>query len=254
MHNEECLDKIVKNVIDSNHFVSPITIKRWLDTMKNSNDKIYVTNRILTGLLEKNNLYMQGTIPYIQEVINNEIKNLKNEKSELETLATVDSLTGLFNRRRCVENLNRELKRSAREKKPLSVIMCDLDHFKSINDTYGHDAGDSVLKTISGVAKNNFRGTDILCRIGGEEFFIILPNTAKTNAIYVADRLRRNIEKQPIKIDSQDKPIYITTSIGIYQIGENETVETIMKNADLRLYNAKKSGRNNPGSDICECP
>src|SRR3989339_628532 len=153
--------------------------------------------------------------------------NLKNEKSELETLATVDSLTGLFNRRRCVENLNRELKRSAREKKPLSVIMCDLDHFKSINDTYGHDAGDSVLKTIA-----------------GEEFFIILPNTAKTNAIYVADRLRRNIEKQPIKIDSQDKPIYITTSIGIYQIGENETVETIMKNADLRLYNAKKSGRN----------
>ncbi|HLD54775.1 MAG TPA: GGDEF domain-containing protein [Candidatus Nanoarchaeia archaeon] len=244
MHNEKCLDKIVKNVIGSNYFVSPITSERWLDTLKNSNDKIYVTNKILTGLLEKKNLYMQGTIPYIQKVINDEIKNLKNEKSELEKLATVDSLTGLFNRRRCLENLNRELKRSVREKKPLSVIMCDLDYFKSINDTYGHDAGDSVLKTISGVAKNHFRGTDILCRIGGEEFLIILPNTAKTNAIYVAERLRKDIEEQPIKIDSQDKPIYITTSIGIYQAKENETIETIMKNVDLKLYDAKKSGRN----------
>src|SRR3989339_796659 len=218
MHNEKCLDKIVKNVIGSNYFVSPITSERWLDTLKNSNDKIYVTNKILTGLLEKKNLYMQGTIPYIQKVINDEIKNLKNEK--------------------------RELKRSVREKKPLSVIMCDLDYFKSINDTYGHDAGDSVLKTISGVAKNHFRGTDILCRIGGEEFLIILPNTAKTNAIYVAERLRKDIEEQPIKIDSQDKPIYITTSIGIYQAKENETIETIMKNVDLKLYDAKKSGRN----------
>ncbi len=163
------------------------------------------------------------------------MENLKNA-------AAIDPLTGCYNRREFINQLKRNIAGAIRHKTNLSLFMFDLDHFKNINDTYGHPAGDKVLKEIASIVQKNMRTDDIFARYGGEEFIAILPETDKIKAMELADRLRNKIEKKIIPY--QDNTIKITASFGVAQMEKYADMEKIIQDADTMLYKAKLNGRN----------
>ncbi|NMB56036.1 MAG: diguanylate cyclase [Leptolinea sp.] len=164
-----------------------------------------------------------------------------NERLEL--LAMTDELTGLPNRRFFFERGAEEIRRSMRYKTPLALIMLDLDKFKVINDTYGHDTGDQALKCLANLLKGLIREVDLPARLGGEEFGILLPNTRLEDAVFLADRIRTAIEK--LKCLRQDADIQITASLGVAEYHKNmKNLDALFHNADTALYEAKHSGRN----------
>ena len=180
---------------------------------------------------------------YAQGSIRDATKRKKNEKW-LTYLANTDELTGLKNRRYFFERSVEEIKRSARYLVPLSVILLDIDRFKSINDTYGHETGDLVLKKLAEILNGVVREQDLASRHGGEEFTILLPHTDKQAAAEVAERLRRRIEENSIEL-SEGRIIRFTVSLGIAQLSENlSSLDQILSAADEALYEAKESGRN----------
>ena len=154
-----------------------------------------------------------------------------------------DSLTGCFNRRHALEVMDSELRRARRSHMPLSLLMFDLDHFKRINDRYGHLAGDAVLAAVGARMKAVLRGSDLKCRYGGEEFLVLLPDTPLAGAQHVADTLRRALDEQPVRWHGLEIPV--TASIGITRIMPGEVdPQVIMARADSALYLAKAAGRN----------
>ncbi len=161
---------------------------------------------------------------------------------KVQQLSVTDSLTGLFNRRKFFEELTREVERARRYDSPTSLIMLDLDHFKRINDRYGHQMGDEVLRSLSEVLIESTRKTDIIARYGGEEFIIILPETPIVGARDVADRVRREVEKASVL--GAGIEIQFTVSLGLTAYQSNDTVDTIVGRADQALYIAKGNGRN----------
>jgi diguanylate cyclase (GGDEF)-like protein len=158
---------------------------------------------------------------------------------ELERIAYRDSLTNLMNRREINRILDIEISRAQRQKHPLSVLMLDLDHFKAINDTHGHQVGDSVLKSTADSLMECSRKTDFIGRIGGEEFVMLLPNTDYATALKLAERYRKNIENTP------SNSIHFTCSIGVAELELGEQLEKLMQRVDEAMYLAKNSGRNN---------
>lgn len=159
--------------------------------------------------------------------------------------AITDSLTGAYNRRFFDEMLKKQIALAKRRNEPLGLILADLDHFKNINDTYGHIAGDQALQQIASIMKNSIRSSDILSRYGGEEFVIIMPSIDISNAIKKAEGLRRHIESFQFQIGSAGQPPQITISIGVSSFPDHGTeYETLIAAADLALYKAKKGGRN----------
>ncbi len=167
----------------------------------------------------------------------------KEAERRLQELATLDGLTGIFNRRYFLELSGQEFKRCRRYHRPLSLIMFDIDHFKQINDTYGHDIGDVVLQRVTQTGRAILREADIFGRIGGEEFAIILPETNLISATQVAERLRCEISA--LNMMSQKAAIQITSSFGVVAMNrESHTVELLLKYADQALYQAKNNGRN----------
>jgi diguanylate cyclase (GGDEF)-like protein len=172
-----------------------------------------------------------------------QVHNQAKDLNELKIKANIDSLTQLDNRARLTENLQREIGRASRYKSTLSVAMADIDHFKSINDFFGHLAGDFVLKCISARLKQELRDSDMVARYGGEEFAIILPMTKLDEAFAAAERLRKAIEG--MKIDYEGKPISVTMSFGVAALGSQPMeVDGLLKMADEALYEAKRTGRN----------
>lgn len=169
----------------------------------------------------------------------------KNYENSL-ALSLVDPLTGAFNRRYLDAHLPKLLSRSKSSLKPLSALMVDIDHFKKVNDTYGHDAGDAVLTQIVASIMNSLRPTDLVVRMGGEEFVIIMPETDLSSALSIADRLRQRIEKLSIAIRKNSQNISATVSIGGSTIRENQNpdIPELLKRADEALYKAKQTGRN----------
>lgn len=169
---------------------------------------------------------------------------LNTAKQELERLANTDPLTGLYNRRVFLTRLAEEAERVKRHNNELSVLIFDLDHFKLINDRYGHDVGDTVLKEVSSVAQGVKRLTDVSARIGGEEFAMLLPETDQAGAVKLAQRLRRSIEAIRIA-DSNGAPIKVTASVGVATVKKApDDLDAILRFADRALYRAKNSGRN----------
>lgn len=156
--------------------------------------------------------------------------------------AKIDALTGANNRAAMNENLEREVELARRHKTELSVLIFDLDHFKQINDNYGHLTGDAVLREIVKCTNQALRGTDMLFRFGGEEFVVILPGVNSTGAALAAERLRGVIEKHVFT--SNQKTVPVTASFGTASTSLKETAETIIERADKALYSAKKAGRN----------
>lgn len=172
-----------------------------------------------------------------------DITEYKLLTQKLHELAVTDDLTGIYNRRHFIENVNRELYRSKRASRPLSIIMFDIDHFKSINDTYGHPVGDEVLKKITAMISGNLRSIDIYARYGGEEFIICLPEAALEDAKNVAEKIRSIVE-ETIMQDTNNN-FKVTISLGIASLSQDtDALEQIIEQADKALYKAKQSGRN----------
>jgi len=175
---------------------------------------------------------------------------LKARLAEIEALqeslreqAIRDPLTGLFNRRYLDDTLARELARAGRAGSPISLVMIDLDHFKRINDTYGHRAGDLVLMALGNLLESNTRRSDICCRFGGEEFVIILPDAPAGVAFHRAERLREVFAAQEIAF-AADR-IRATFSVGVAAFPEHgQEIEQVLRKADEALYKAKSAGRN----------
>ncbi len=185
------------------------------------------------------------TLVTILALISNKfISKLQAAQTELEISATTDSLTELYNRKSAYERLSEELSKNRRLAKPLSCMMLDVDHFKKINDKYGHLVGDKVLQHLANCLRSFSREYDILCRYGGEEFFIILPETDLPTALLVAERLREQIAESAVKIGKQN--LQITVSIGVTEAraSQAEIRDSLIGRADEALYRAKEQGRN----------
>ncbi len=194
-------------------------------------------------LLTTNRLYYPSGEPVA--IIENykDITERKKIEEKLKYLSRVDDLTGLFNRRYFMELVKREFDRFYRSNKPFSLIIADVDNFKSINDNYGHNIGDKALRIVGQIAKDTFRKTDILGRIGGEEFSFLLPETNISNARIGAERFRINISKTPVL--TEKGKLFFTISLGISCMStEIDQISTLFKYADHALYKAKRKGKN----------
>ncbi len=185
-------------------------------------------------------LYYEMIVAYITTLVIGGIYEFLNNYfySQLKIQVIKDFLTGLFNRRYLEEILRWEIEFSKRYGHPLSVILLDVDNFKCINDKYGHQTGDLVLKKLAELLKKNLRKSDIVARYGGEEFIIILPDTDIKGAVKVAEKLRKAIEKLSIN------GIKITASFGVSQLKDDDDIQKLIKRADKALYIAKRSGKN----------
>ena len=169
---------------------------------------------------------------------------LRNQIRESVELAITDPLTGLHNRRYMERHLKTLIQDAERSGRSLSVLIADIDHFKRVNDTYGHDAGDLVLKEFSDRFRRYTRGVDLACRLGGEEFLVIMPDTDKLLAGQVGERVRECVAVEPFRI-GPDKEIWITASVGLATwAGPEDTADALFKRADNALYAAKRQGRN----------
>ncbi len=169
---------------------------------------------------------------------------LRNRIEETVEQAVTDPLTGLHNRRYMESHLDTLVREAVRAGRNLSVLVADIDFFKHVNDTYGHDSGDTVLREFANRMRRNTRGIDLACRLGGEEFVIIMPDTEMGRAYQVGERLRACIASEPFVINSE-LAIRVTTSVGLSTLEHtNETPQTLFKRADQALYSAKRSGRN----------
>ncbi|MBD3413567.1 MAG: diguanylate cyclase [Candidatus Aminicenantes bacterium] len=170
---------------------------------------------------------------------------LERANKKLTKMALTDDLTGLLNHGASLNRLKTEVKRAERNKEPISVLMADLDYFKTINDEYGHPAGDKVLQQVSQNIRKSFRSYDIQGRYGGEEFLITMPNTKKKYAQKAAERLRKRFQKNVIKLNGDQ--VSCTISIGIVSCSPHKNrigAKTLLKHADQALYKAKEKGRN----------
>jgi diguanylate cyclase (GGDEF)-like protein/PAS domain S-box-containing protein len=195
---------------------------------------IYYEAETITPIINNNNNEITGYVSTGKDIT--ERIQLENKLSKL---ASKDALTGLCNRRKLEETLAAEITRAIRYESPMSLIMFDIDHFKSINDRFGHDVGDDILRSFAKVIQDNIRKTDISARWGGEEFIILSPETTEENAENLAEKLRCAIENYDF-----DLPVKITASFGVTQYIHGETSEQMIKRADKAMYQAKENGRN----------
>ncbi len=161
-------------------------------------------------------------------------------------MTIMDGLTGIHNKRYLVEQLDRELSRATRHGRPLSMVICDIDHFKLVNDEFGHLAGDYVLKEVAQLAKSRIRPDDVIARYGGEEIAIILPETDVAGGVRIADQLRAMIDDETFVFE--DEYIDVTISCGVAQLQPSWRAYEFVRAADMQLYEAKRAGRN------CVCP
>ncbi|MSP89859.1 MAG: sensor domain-containing diguanylate cyclase [Alphaproteobacteria bacterium] len=172
-----------------------------------------------------------------------ELSEKEKYANELYRLATTDSLTDALNRRAFLEIVKKDIVRAKRYQRPLSVLLLDIDHFKDINDKFGHATGDAVLKALVATARSSLRVQDVLGQVGGEEFVILLPETPAVNALVLANRLREGLGSIRIEVDAAS--VRFTVSIGITGcLYANDTVDDALKRAELALYAAKDAGRN----------
>ncbi|MGE4319168.1 MAG: GGDEF domain-containing protein [Deferribacterales bacterium] len=181
--------------------------------------------------------------------VNDELEQYKKQVSQLQcdlnkykNESIKDHMTGLFNRKYMDLKLNEEMERFKRQGQPFCIVMADIDKFKSVNDTYGHQVGDQVLKHMAKLIQENIRKTDFAFRYGGEEFMIILVNADVRNAVHVSEQIRKKLEATNFSL--KDLSFNVTASFGVAQFQPNDTPESCIKLADSRLYTAKQTGRN----------
>ena len=210
-------------------------------------DEMLVSQVIQLGAYEylpKNRINLES----VSRVINNTLErarlrnDVKKAQAKMAEMSTVDELTKLHNRRYFIEALEGEFERASRYEIEMALIMVDLDHFKKINDTYGHPSGDMVLSKIGGILKKHVRRNDIACRYGGEEFAVILSNVSRENIYAAYDRFREMVSEHLFEYESNQ--FHITVSIGIAFSNNAESANDLLFQADQALYQAKDTGRN----------
>ena len=170
-------------------------------------------------------------------------EELRESNRQLYLLSNTDPLTHLYNRRYLMESIDREMRRQKRTNSHLTLLLFDVDHFKSVNDIFGHQEGDTVLKAIAGVAQDTLRSNDVAARYGGEEFVLLLPETSLSGGVVVAERLREAIQALSFAAPLNNYPV--TVSVGVAtMVAANEGVDSLLHKADEALYRAKNGGRN----------
>ena len=197
------------------------------------NRRVALLNALLVVALLSGFLFFQSTRC---------MRRMEAAQAHLTTMATLDSLTGLLNRRTVYERLEEEIAKHRRFKTPLSCLLLDIDHFKEVNDSYGHLAGDAVLVALAENLKSHSRRYDIISRYGGEEFLIILPVTDLAAAVAVAEKLRQQIAD--FRVSFADTTLQVTVSIGVAQFLAAEQADDLVGRADTALYQAKRDSRN----------
>lgn len=210
------------------------------DVLKQINENRYYIILIAIGIV----MLIFAILRYVSHVF---IGDLNRAEQHLREMATRDFLTSLLNRREAYRRIQEEKARAKRTGAPVAFILFDIDHFKRLNDTYGHNAGDMVLKRLAIKLMEALRDYDIACRYGGEEFLIVSPETDREQVLKLAERLRTTIAATTFSTDAQD--ISITVSIGVAQLQDDDSIETVISRADAALYQAKKSGRNRVMTD-----
>ncbi len=205
-----------------------------------------ILDRLKRQVLPTLEAYQDQATQFQQQVnhTNEEVQQLKQQLDKATSLAKTDELTNIPNRRGFNEIIDQATQSANHTQNTFNLLMIDIDLFKQINDEYGHLIGDSILRYLARTLHNEVKGQDSVARIGGEEFVIILPNTAYTDAIKVANNIRLKIASSPLQAKSNAKPIHLTISIGVAMYQLNEPLETLMDRADKCLYFAKNHGRN----------
>ncbi|MFV3131878.1 diguanylate cyclase [Niveispirillum sp. KHB5.9] len=202
-----------------------------------------LVNLVLYEQLSQANTDLRALAQTLEHRVAERTRELSEANAKLETLASIDSLTGILNRRRFMELAEAEWDRSTRYGRPFSLLLLDLDQFKRINDGYGHAAGDTAIRVAAERAASALRTTDSLARFGGEELVVLLPESELAAATLVAERIRASIGSHPVL--HEDKAIPLTTSIGVATWrGEGESLAELLDRADQALYQAKQLGRN----------
>ncbi len=191
--------------------------------------------------IDKNELIVRTKTQVLRKQYQDRLRHNYHRSMEL---AVTDALTGLYNRRYMTNHLETLQNSAVQDHKPVSLLILDIDFFKKVNDTHGHDVGDEVLKQFSGRMIKSVRGIDLACRYGGEEFVVVMPDTDLAVALGVAERLRREVADLPFKIPASDLELDVSCSIGVAMSMESETSESLIKRADEALYQAKRDGRN----------
>jgi len=176
--------------------------------------------------------------------LTNELESLRREVARLSEQSRVDALTGLYNLRHLLECLDQEIVRTGRTGQPTAFIMADLDHFKRVNDTWGHEVGNAALRWTAARWRRSLRSLDVLCRYGGEEFGIVLPGTGLQEAVMTAERLRRVLESAPFEHEGQTIPLTASFGVDVYDGDRDLAANELIAGADGFLLDAKASGRN----------
>ncbi len=222
----------------------PLDPSRYLDLRVTP---LYDRNQILNGRLMvfrdiTERKQVEKRLRYVNDKLQGQLIEIGLLQSKLREQAIRDPLTNLFNRRYLEETLDRELSRASREEYPVCIIMIDLDHFKRINDTHGHEAGDLVLKAIADILAEQSRRGDFACRYGGEEFVIVMPNVTLETAYQRAEELRQSLNL--LSVPYEYYRLSVTISMGIACFPEHgQTREAILRAADQAMYAAKQAGR-----------
>ena len=234
------------------NIIHPAQLNRWLHHQHNilqsgdheSLDFLIVTKSGLEKWISHYcyTVYDEDRKPLGIRSSNNDITARKQTEAALEKAARIDPLTGLLNRRALMTRIKSEETRFLRNKRSFCLMMLDIDHFKRVNDTYGHDAGDYILKELSHLMAEKLRLQDVVGRWGGEEFMILLPETDISGASFAAEKLRIAIQNHEFLY--HEHQLHITASFGIGVYNDEMTIDQCLKNADDKLYLAKKQGRN----------
>lgn len=185
---------------------------------------------------------MERQLRETNERLGQQLGEVRMLQGKLEEQAVRDALTGLFNRRYLDDALPRELQRAQREKYPVAIVLADIDRFKKVNDTYGHQAGDTVLQALATLLKENVRGGDLPCRWGGEEFVLVLPRMSLENALARANALRTSFAALRLELDGQPVSLTLSAGVAVYP-GHGTDVARLLASADAALYSAKNGGR-----------
>lgn len=226
-----------KALLDNFNIHDGVLVQEFL----NAKGEILHMEMILTIISWKENMAILTSMRDVSMRVEAE-KELKKTYEKLETLSRIDPLTNLLNRRAMVEAIENEIIRFERSKEPFVLIICDIDDYKKINDTYGHDAGDFILVSIADLMRSSIRKQDVISRWGGDEFLLLLPQTDANGGKHLAENLREKIASTTFKFSGND--ILLTMTFGISEFREELGFGKCMKQADNALYKGKKDGKN----------